>query len=191
LERVRAARKAIGSGVHLFVDANGAYPRKEALAQAENFAELDVRWFEEPVSSDDLEGLRLLRDRAPAGMHIAAGEYGYDPYYFQRMLAAGAVDVLQADATRCGGVTGFLEAGVQCHAAQLPFSFHCAPSIHAIPACASPSFWIGEYFFDHARIEQMLFEGAPEPVDGTLKPDRSRPGFGMEFKRKEAARFAV
>ena len=191
LDRVRAARKAIGPDVQLFVDANGAYSRKQALAQAEKFAELDVRWFEEPVSSDDLEGLRLLRDRAPGGMKIAAGEYGYDSIYFQRMLAAGAVDVLQADATRCAGVTGFLEAATLCHSAQLPFSFHCAPALHAIPACAAPSFLIGEYFFDHARIEQMFFDGAPRPVDGSLKPDRTRPGFGLEFKRKDAAPFAV
>jgi L-alanine-DL-glutamate epimerase-like enolase superfamily enzyme len=191
LDRVRAARKAIGPDVHLFVDANGAYSRKEALALAEQFAELDVRWFEEPVSSDDLEGLRLLRDRAPAGMKIAAGEYGYDSFYFHRMLAAGAVDVLQADATRCAGVTGFLQAATLCRTFQLPFSFHCAPSLHAIPACAAPSFLIGEYFFDHARIERMFFDGVPQPVDGALKPDRSRPGFGLEFKRKDAAPFAV
>ena len=190
-DRVRAARKAIGPDVQLFVDANGAYSRKKALAQAEKFAELDVRWFEEPVSSDDLDGLRLLRDRAPAGMKIAAGEYGYDSFYFQRMLAAGAVDVLQADATRCAGVTGFLEAATLCQTAQLPFSFHCAPALHAIPACAARSFLIGEYFFDHARIEQMFFDGAPQPVDGALKPDRSRPGFGLEFKRKDAGPFAV
>ena len=110
-DRVRAAREAIGPLVELCVDANGAYSRKQALAQAERFAELDVRWFEEPVSSDDLEGLRLLRDRAPAGMNIAAGEYGYDIYYFRRMLAAGAVDVLQADATRCGGIYRLLAGG--------------------------------------------------------------------------------
>ena len=191
LDRVRAARKAIGPSVHLFVDANGAYSRKQALAQAEKFAELGVTWFEEPVSSDDLEGLRLLRDRAPAGMYIAAGEYGYDSLYFQRMLAAGAVDVLQADATRCGGITGFMEAGTLCRTAQLPFSFHCAPALHAIPACADPSFWIGEYFFDHARIEQMFFDGALKPEGGALKPDRSWHGFGLEFKRKDAAPFAV
>jgi L-alanine-DL-glutamate epimerase-like enolase superfamily enzyme len=191
LARVRAARKAVGPDVHLFVDANGAYSRKQALAQAEKFAELGVKWFEEPVSSDDLEGLRLLRDRAPAGMQIAAGEYGYDSYYFQRMLAAGAVDVLQADATRCGGITGFLEAGTLCRTSQLPFSFHCAPAIHAIPACAAPSFWIGEYFFDHARIERMFFAGALQPKNGALKPDRSRLGFGLEFKHKDAAQFAV
>ena len=191
LQRVRAAKKAIGPDVQLFVDANGAYSRKQALAQAERFAECDVRWFEEPVSSDDLEGLRLLRDRAPTGMNIAAGEYGYDPYYFHRMLVAGAVDVLQADATRCGGVTGFLEAGTLCRTFELPFSFHCAPSLHAIAACALPSFLIGEYFFDHARIERLFFDGAPQPVNGALKPDRSRPGFGLEFKRSDAARFAI
>lgn len=191
LDRVRAAKKAIGREAHLFVDANGAYSRKEALALAEKFAELDVRWFEEPVSADDLGGLRLLRDRAPAGMNIAAGEYGYDISYFHRMLAAGAVDVLQADATRCAGVTGFLEAATLCREFELPFSFHCAPALHAIPACAAPSFWIGEYFFDHARIENLFFDGTLQPVNGALQPDRSRPGFGLEFKRSDAARFAV
>jgi L-alanine-DL-glutamate epimerase-like enolase superfamily enzyme len=190
-DRVRAAREAVGPFVELCVDANGAYSRKEALAQAEHFAELDVRWFEEPVSSDDLEGLRLLRDRAPAGMNIAAGEYGYDLDYFRRMLAAGAVDVLQADATRCGGITGFLQAGALCEAFELPFSFHCAPSIHLAAACALPAFWVGEYFFDHARMEKMLFEGALQPINGALKPDRSRPGCGLEFKRADAAPFAL
>ena len=189
--RVRAARGAIGEKADLFVDANGAYSRKQALAQAERFAESGVHWFEEPVSSDDLAGLRLLRDRAPAGMHIAAGEYGYDAYYFQRMLAAGAVDVLQADATRCGGISGFLQAAALCEAFELPFSFHCAPALHAAVSCAVPAFWVGEYFFDHARIETMLFEGAPQPTDGALVPDRSRPGLGLEFKRADAARFAV
>jgi L-alanine-DL-glutamate epimerase-like enolase superfamily enzyme len=189
--RVKAAREAIGDHVELFVDANGAYTRKEALAQAERFAEFDVRWFEEPVSSDDLEGLRLLRDRAPAGMKIAAGEYGYDSFYFRRMLEREAVDVLQADATRCAGISGFLEAGGLSHAFQTPFSFHCAPSIHAAAACAAPSFFVGEYFFDHARIEQKFFEGALLPVKGALVPDPNAPGFGLEFKRAEAAAFAV
>jgi L-alanine-DL-glutamate epimerase-like enolase superfamily enzyme len=189
--RVRAAREAIGPDTALCVDANGGYSRKQALAQAEKFAELGVCWFEEPVSADDLEGLRLLRDRAPAGMNIAAGEYGYDAWYFRRMLSAGAVDVLQADATRCTGLTGFLQAGALCEAFELPFSFHCAPAQHATAACAVPSFWVGEYFFDHARIEQMFFEGALRPAEGALVPDRSRPGLGLDFKRTDAARYAV
>ncbi len=155
---------------------------------AEEFAELGVTWFEEPVSSDDLDGLRLLRDRAPAGMDIAAGEYGYDLFYFRRMLDAGAVDVLQADGTRCGGITGYLRAGVLCEARGLPFSAHCAPSLHAHPSCALPAFRHLEFFHDHDRIEHMFFDGALTPVDGALHPDPGRPGFGLEFKRQDAAR---
>src|SRR5437899_698345 len=125
---VGAAGRAIGPAAQLFVDANGAYTRKQALDMAAAFADRaagDVRWFEEPVSSDDLDGLRLCRDRAPAGMDIAAGEYGYDPFYFRRMLDALAVDVLQADATRCLGISGFLKVGALCEARPIPMSAHC------------------------------------------------------------------
>jgi len=191
VDRVRAARGAIGPDAELFVDANGGYSRKQALAQAELFAGFGVTWFEEPVASDDLEGLRLMRDRAPGGMAIAAGEYGYDLPYFRRMLEAGAVDVLQADATRCGGITGYLSVGALCEARLLPLSSHCAPMLHLPACCAVPPVRHMEYFYDHARIEKMLFDGAVEPADGMLKPDLSRPGLGLEFKRSDAERYAV
>jgi L-alanine-DL-glutamate epimerase-like enolase superfamily enzyme len=191
LARVRAAREAVGAGVKLFVDANGAYSRKQALAFADRFAVLGVCWFEEPVPSDDLEGLRLLRDRGPAGMDIAAGEHGYDLPYFRRMLAAGAVDVLQADATRCAGITGFLQVGALCAAHCLPLSAHCAPTLHAHPGCAVPALRHLEHFHDHARIESMLFDGFRPPVNGALVPDRSRPGMGLELKRADAEPFLV
>ena len=190
LTRVRAARAAIGPGVELFVDANGAYSRKQALGFAEQFAAEGVKWFEEPVSSDDLAGLRLLRDRAPAGMDIAAGEYGYDSTYFRRMLDAGAVDVLQADATRAG-ITGFLEATALSEAFHVRLSAHTAPSIHAHLCCALPAAVHVEYFHDHARIEQMLFDGALEPVNGVVCPDPCRPGLGLDFKRSDAAKYAA
>jgi L-alanine-DL-glutamate epimerase-like enolase superfamily enzyme len=189
--RVAVARKAIGNDSALFVDANGAYSRKQALAFAEAFALHGVTWFEEPVSSDDLEGLRLLRDRAPAGMDIAAGEYGFDPVYFRRMVEAGAVDVLQADATRCAGITGFLRAGALCAAMGLPLSAHTAPALHLHPGCALSSVRHLEYFHDHVRIEQMFFEGVAAPVHGALTPDLSRPGMGLDFKRADAAHYAV
>ncbi len=190
-ERVRAARDAIGPDVALFVDANGAYSRKQALYWAERYAETDVRWLEEPVSSDDLEGLRLLRDNGPAHMDIAAGEYGYDVFYFRRMLDAGAVDALQADATRCGGFTGFLKAAALCDARSMPFSAHTAPMLHTHVACCAPRLEHLEYFHDHARIEHMLFDGAPAPRDGAVAPDLSRPGMGFELKRQDAEHFRV
>ncbi len=190
-ERVAAAREAIGPSAALFVDANGACDRKLALAQARAFATAGVSWFEEPVSSDDLEGLRLVRDRAPAGMEIAAGEYGYDPQYFRRMAAAGAVDVLQADATRCGGVTGFLRAAAIADAFCLPLSAHTAPTVHAHLCCAAARARNLEYFHDHVRIEQMFFDGVLRPAGGALEPDRLRPGLGIALRRREAARFAA
>jgi L-alanine-DL-glutamate epimerase-like enolase superfamily enzyme len=189
--RVQAARESIGPDVELFVDANGAYTCKQALAFAEKFTEYNVRWFEEPVSSDDLEGLRLIRDRAPAGMNIAAGEYGYDTTYFRRMLEAGAVDVLQVDATRCAGITGFLLASSLADGYHVPLSAHTAPTIHAHLCCAAPPAVHVEYFHDHARIEQMLFDGMIAPVNGVLYPDASRPGLGIELKRTDAERYAA
>jgi L-alanine-DL-glutamate epimerase-like enolase superfamily enzyme len=190
-ERVRAAREAIGPDAELLVDANGAYTRKQALAQSEAFAEHGVTWFEEPVSSDDLEGLRLMRDRAPAGMAIAAGEYGYDLVYFRRMLEAGAVDVLQPDVTRCAGITELLRVGALCRAHHTPVSAHTAPSIHAHACCAIDSLAHVEYFHDHVRIENLLFDGVLQPRDGRLEPDGSRPGLGLELKRLDAEEYAV
>ena len=189
-ERVRIARQAIGHAA-LFVDSNGAYTRKQALHMAEVFVEQAVSWFEEPVSSDDLDGLRLLRDRMPPGLDVAAGEYGYDQRYFQRMLQAQAVDVLQADATRCCGVTGFMQVAALCEAYGLQLSAHCAPGIHAHPCCAALPVCHLEYFHDHVRIEHMLFDGALTPRGGCLHPAADRPGFGLELKQADAARFAL
>ena len=191
VERVRNAREAIGPTIELYVDANGAYTRKQALAQAEIFQEFRVSWYEEPVSSDDLDGLRFIRDHAPSSMEIATGEYGYDIFYFQRMLAAGAVDVLQADITRCGGVTAMMEIAALCQAHNLQLSCHTSPAQHAHVACAIPSLKNVEYFHDHVRLERIFFEGLPALVNGELKPDLSRPGTGLELKTADAQKFAA
>ncbi|MGI4827887.1 MAG: enolase C-terminal domain-like protein [Janthinobacterium lividum] len=190
LRRVSLARQAIGDTAELFVDANGAYARKQALAFAHRFkGEYNVLWFEEPVSSDDLDGLRLLRDHGPAGMDIAAGEYGWTAMYLRNMINAGAVDVIQADATRCGGVTGFMDAVALADATPLPISAHCGPSVHMHLACAARPLRHVEYFHDHVRIESMLFDGFRKPVDGQMYPDLSRPGLGLDFKHADAERY--
>ncbi|WP_338875114.1 enolase C-terminal domain-like protein [Spirosoma sp. SC4-14] len=186
LERVRLAKETIGTNVSLMVDANGGYEVKQALEKAENFRQYGINWFEEPVSSDNLSGLEFIRNHAPASIRIAAGEYGYSLDYFAHMLHHKAVDVLQADATRCGGITGFLKAGYLTEGYQLPFSFHCAPALHLHPSLALNAFWVGEYFHDHVRIENLFFDGVPKPVHGYLSPDLSRPGLGLELKRADA-----
>ena len=191
VERVKKAREAIGEKTALFVDANGAYSAKQALEMAGQFSQSGVTWFEEPVPASDLNGLHFIRDHAPASINIAAGEYGYNLPYFEQMLHAGAVDILQADATRCGGISTFLKAGNVCEAHQLPFSSHCAPSLHLQPALSLPSFFTAEYFYDHVRIEEMLFDGIPQPVNGALQADMSRPGLGFDFKYKDAEKYKM
>ena len=190
-DRVKTARQAIGDQVELFVDANGAYGVKQAIALSRRFSDFSVGWFEEPVSSDNLAGLRDIRHASPSPMEIAAGEYGYDSFYFRRMLEHHAVDVLQLDATRCMGFTGFLNAASIAASFNIPLSAHCAPTLHMHVACSIPGFRHIEYFHDHARIEQMFFDGFIPASNGELRPDRSRPGLGILLKREDVKRFAA
>jgi L-alanine-DL-glutamate epimerase-like enolase superfamily enzyme len=191
-DRVRRARAVIGPHAELFVDANSAYTGREALEFGTRFvAESDVRWLEQPLAPADLEGLRFLRQRVPAQLEIADGEYGYDLDYFRRLLDADAVDVVMADATRCGGITGFLKVATLCETWGRPLSSHCAPALHVAPGCAVPAMRHAEYFHDHARIEAALFDGAPAVEAGALRPDLERPGLGLEFKWADAAKYAL
>jgi L-alanine-DL-glutamate epimerase-like enolase superfamily enzyme len=187
--RVAVARRAIGDECNLFIDANGAYTVTQAIDLGHRFAEHGVCWFEEPVSSDHLIGLNQIRQRAPLGMDIAAGEYGYTAWYFRAMLDAQAVTVLQADCTRCGGISGFLDAAALCWAHNVPLSSHCGPSMHLHVCCSVPRAVHMEFFHDHARIERMFFDGFCEPVDGCMYPDLSRPGNGLDLKEKDAEKF--
>jgi len=181
-KRLAAAREAIGGEAELYTDANGAFTAKEALAWAKRYREeWDVSWFEEPVSSDDLEGLRFVREHGPAGLDIAAGEYVFIEREAVQLL--DAVDCLQLDVTRCGGYTGFLELSALAHARGLEVSAHCAPQLSAHALCAIPNARHLEYFHDHVRTEHELFDAVLEPEGGSLRPDRSRPGNGLELKR--------
>lgn len=182
--RVDAARRAIGDGIELFVDAKGALTVKQAIAFARLCAAQGVTWFEEPVSSDDLPGLCAVRGHVPAPMEVAAGEYAFTLDDVRTMLAAGVADMMQADASRCAGITGCLRAAVLCEAFHAPLSGHCAPALHLHAAFAAPGLRRLEWFHVHARIERMLFDGA-------IRPDLSRPGLGLQFKRADAAAYRI
>jgi L-alanine-DL-glutamate epimerase-like enolase superfamily enzyme len=185
--RLALCREVLGDEVELMVDANGAFSPRQALRQLGAYADFDVAYVEEPVSSEDREGLRFVRERAPRGMAIAAGEYAWDLVGFAAV--ADCVDVPQADVTRVGGITNMLRADGVCRALQRPFSAHCAPAISAHVCCALESLLHLEYFHDHVRLERMLFEGTLDPEDGTLRPDSTRPGHGLTLRHEEADRW--
>jgi L-alanine-DL-glutamate epimerase-like enolase superfamily enzyme len=188
-ERARVASEAAGADIELMVDANGAFTRKEAIELVPRLEAIGVRYFEEPVSSDDLAGLRQVKDASR--LAVAAGEYGYDAKYFHRMLAADAVDILQADTTRCLGFTGFLQADALCDAAGVPLSAHCAPALHVHVGRAARRIVHVEHFFDHVRLESMLFDGVPRVTDGMLIAEADRLGLGLVLRDRDAARFAA
>jgi L-alanine-DL-glutamate epimerase-like enolase superfamily enzyme len=188
LRRVEAARRAIGDA-DLFVDANGAYSRKQAIRLAARFADLGVTWFEEPVSSDDLDGLHEVREST--SIDVAAGEYGYALPYFEAMCAKQAVDVLQADVSRCAGISEWMRVGAVAEAHGLELSGHCAQSLHLSVALSVPNVRHLEYFHDHARVDRMLFDGVRDPCGGELTPSLDRPGIGVELKERDAEQYLV
>jgi L-alanine-DL-glutamate epimerase-like enolase superfamily enzyme len=189
--RLRAAREAVGDQARLMVDANGAFTPSQAIAWADAYGEAGVDWFEEPVSSDDVAGLARVRDACPAGMSVAAGEYVWSLFDAERLLAGAAVDVLQADVTRCGGPTELLRIDALARARNRPFSAHCAPAVSAHAGCAMESLIHLEYFHDHVRLERMLFDGVLEPQEGALRPASGTPGLGLELRSQDAEPYRV
>jgi L-alanine-DL-glutamate epimerase-like enolase superfamily enzyme len=191
-DRVAAARHTVGPAAGLFVDANGACSVEQALGLAARFQTQGVTWFEEPVPWWDLAGTARVVAGLPEGMAVATGEYAAEPSDVAKILQQGAAGILQADATRCGGVTGFLRAAALASAWNIPFSSHTAPSIHATLDAVTPApFHSLEFFKDHARIEAELFDGAVEPKEGGLAPSDARPGFGLSLRRTAAADYQV
>lgn len=190
LARLGHAREIVGDDVELYADANGAYSRKQAIRVAEAALDMNLTWFEEPVSSDHLAGLAEVRHAVLPD--VTAGEYGFDLFYFESMCAAEAVDCLQIDVTRCGGITEWRRIAAVAKAHGLDVSGHCAPALHAHVLAATPNQRHLEWFHDHERIESMLFDGLPRPTGGALRPtDTDMCGLGMGVRRADAEPYRV
>lgn len=188
--RVEAARTAIGPDADLYVDANGAYTRTQALSLAQSFADNGVVWFEEPVSSEDIDGLRMVNCRVPPGIDVTAGEYATVLSDFRNLLDARAVGCMQADVTRCGGISGFVRVAALCEAHEVDVSTHAAPHVSTVAAAGARRIRHIEYFTDHVRVEHLLFDGVTEPSHGILAPNTGA-GLGLTFRRQDAAPYAV
>jgi L-alanine-DL-glutamate epimerase-like enolase superfamily enzyme len=189
VERIGQARAVIGDSAELYVDANGAYTAKQAVRAFEAAQELRPAWFEEPVSADHLDGLRTVREAVSAD--VAAGEYGTDLFYFQRLCQADAVDCVQVDVSRCGGITQWLRIAALVAAYGLQVSGHCAPHLSAHAAAATENFRHLEWFHDHVRIERKFFDGTLDPAGGAIAPDAHTPGNGLSLRTADTEKYRV
>src|SRR5271165_1335323 len=180
IERAWLAREVIGPDTELYVDANGGYTAGQAIRVADQLSAIGVSWFEEPVSSQDVAGLAMVRRQV--GPDVAAGEYSWSLADSTRLIEAGAVDCLQLDVTRCGGITEFVRGASLAAAHNLQVSGHCAPNLHVHVGAAVPNLRHVEYFHDHQRIERLFFDGTLDPEGGAMSPDLDRPGHGLTLR---------
>ena len=187
IARAELAREIIGENTELYVDANGGYTTGQAVRVADELSAIGVTWFEEPVSSQDLAGLAVVRRQVRPD--VAAGEYSWSLADSARLIDAGAVDCLQLDVTRCGGITEFLRGAGLAAAHNLQVSGHCAPNQHAHVGAAVPNLRHVEYFHDHQRIERLFFDGTLDPSGGSMRPDQDRPGHGMALRTADTERY--
>ncbi len=176
LARVNRLRELAGDDVELMVDANGAYSSAQARRVGAALDHLGVTWFEEPVSSDDTDGLAiaaprraLRRRRRRVRRRTATTPAGWPRWW----TACNSTPPAAAD-TAAGWPPRSIAA-----AHNLDVSAHCAPALHTPVAAAIPHLRHIEYFIDHTRLEAQLFDGIPSPANGHLHPDLSQPGHGI------------
>jgi L-alanine-DL-glutamate epimerase-like enolase superfamily enzyme len=122
-------------------------------------------------------------------MEIAAGEY--IATLADTVTLLPAVDCLQLDVTRCGGITGLRAAAAVADAYERDVSGHTSPQIHAHVLPTVRRLRHLEWFHDHVRVERLLFDGVLTPVDGALRPDLSAPGLGVELRATAAEAYRV
>jgi mandelate racemase len=185
VRRVAAVRTAVGPGPALMADVNQAWDADTATRAAAELAPFALAWLEEPVDSEDFAAMAGVRERAP--MPIAAGESVYGAHGFERMIEARAVDVLQPDLMRCGGISGYLQIAAMGESAGLQVSPHLFSEIAPHLSPSSGAATLVEHlpgWFDG------LFAGAALSRAGIISPTGA-PGLGLTLSQSALAEHTI
>jgi L-alanine-DL-glutamate epimerase-like enolase superfamily enzyme len=183
-DRLKAVRDVLGEERLLIVDANMGLTPAEAMRLARDLERYDAYWFEEPLIPEDVAGHAALAKSTT--VPIAAGENLYSKYQFQEYFRAGALNIVQADVIRCGGITEWLKIAHMAQAANLPMAPHFVAELHVHLLCAVPNALILEYlpWFDALVEEPLRHQG------GVFAPPE-RPGHGIRFALGKLAPYRV
>ncbi|MFN8542440.1 MAG: mandelate racemase/muconate lactonizing enzyme family protein [Thermomicrobiales bacterium] len=189
VRRVAAVRKALGDDVTIYLDANGGYHAKQATVLARRFEQYNIAWYEEPVHADDIAGLAEVRRDSP--IPVATGEHEYTKFGFKELLTQGAVDIVQPDVARVGGITEWLKIAHLAHAFNLPVAPHAVSLVHLHLACCTPNLAVVEILGVQQQADRTWFTEIPEPVGGMWSPFPDRPGLGLALDPHAVARYAI
>lgn len=158
--RVKAVRSVIGDDVRLMLDANCAYRTFEALEFSRMVEEFHPYWFEEPVMSDDYEGMTefALKSRIP----LATGENEYTIYGFRDLITKVHPAILNPDACSMGGISEYLKVAHYANAHNITLSPHGQQQIHSILDCAVPNVILAEFYPE--QYDENIFKAYLNPV---------------------------
>lgn len=190
VRRVQAVRDAVGDTIDILVDANGAYRTDIARQMARHLADLRIFWFEEPLSAENLDGYRLLRQ--DGAVTIAHGENEYTRFGFRDLITQGTVDVINADAQVLGGITEWRKVAALANAYEIPIAPHGNQEIHIHLVAAVPGGLILEYYNENVvgMMQEMLTEQLPLNADGTVSVPTA-PGLGISLDPSVLDRYRV
>jgi len=194
VQLVRTVREAIGSGVDLMADAYMGWNLDYARRMIPLLEPFELRWLEEPVIPDDIGGYAALK--AFGRIPIAGGEHEFTSYGFRELLEAKAVDYIQFDTNRVGGITQARKVQALAEAFSVPVVPHAGQMHNFHVVMASLNSPMAE-FFPVVDVEignelfWYIFDGEPKPVDGMIDLRDDVPGLGITIKENALSQFAV
>jgi len=178
LERIKLVRDTIGPNIDLALDVNNGWSIKTAIRMAKKLEEYDIYWLEEPILADEIGNLAKLANET--SIPIAVGENHYTKWEFKELMERGAVEIVQADIGKCGGVTEFVKIAAMADAYGLPVCPHHTEYIDASLVAAIPNGLFHEYIYEFSEPLGRVLVDPIRPRNGEISPS-SKPGFGIEF----------
>jgi D-arabinonate dehydratase len=189
--RMEAIRKALGEDFEILLDANGGWPDAPAAISAmRRLEEFRPYWIEEPVRADNIAA--MARIAAELTTPVATGELEATRWAFADLLERKAADILQPDATVCGGVGEWLKIAHMAAAFDIPIAPHYNWDVHTQLSSTIPNHIFTEYFVESTKVKMFdsVLENSMHAANGFLKP-RDEPGFGWRFIPAKIEEFRI
>lgn len=194
LDLVRTVREIVGDGVDIMADAYMGWTLDYARRMVPLLERLNLRWLEEPVIPDDVHGYAALKamNRVP----IAGGEHAFTVHEFRELIAARALDYIQFDTNRVGGITQARKIAALAEAHGIPVVPHAGQMHNFHVVMASYNSPMAEYFppVDVEIGNELfwyIFDGEPSPANGSIDLKDDVPGLGLTIKESALDKFSV